>query len=209
MPRPRFSNLSPERQAQILETSAKEFALHGYDGASLNHILDAAGVSKGAAYYYFDDKADLFATVGRHFFEEILRQTRIEVSALGRDEYWAAAREIYRQLLLEWQDRPWIPGMIKAIWRLSGEARAKKILAPLFERTREWLTAFLRRGQEIGLVRTDLPLDLLLDLCLALDTAFDQWAAAHVSTMSAADLAVHGEAALDIARRVLEPPAGS
>ena len=62
MPRPRFEKLPVEKQEQILEAAAKEFTAHGYDGASLNRILEEAGISKGAAYYYFDDKADLYAT---------------------------------------------------------------------------------------------------------------------------------------------------
>ena len=56
MPRPRFEKLSAEKREQILETAAKAFAAHGYDGASLNQILADADISKGAAYYYFDNK---------------------------------------------------------------------------------------------------------------------------------------------------------
>ena len=49
MPRPRFNKLSAEKRECILEAAAKEFAAHGYDGASLNRILDETGISKGAA----------------------------------------------------------------------------------------------------------------------------------------------------------------
>ena len=47
------------------EVAAREFGEHGFEGASLNHILAEAGVSKGAAYYYFEGKADLFAAAAR------------------------------------------------------------------------------------------------------------------------------------------------
>lgn len=60
MPRPRFQKLSIEKQQAILEAAAREFSAHGYEGASINKILETAQLSKGAAYYYFDDKADLF-----------------------------------------------------------------------------------------------------------------------------------------------------
>ena len=62
MPRPRFEKLPPEKRETILETAAKEFAEFGYEGASLNQILAKSGISKGAAYYYFDNKED-FAIV--------------------------------------------------------------------------------------------------------------------------------------------------
>ena len=63
MARPRFDKTDPVKQEAILHAAAKEFAQVGYEGASINRILLAAGLSKGAFYYYFDDKADLAATV--------------------------------------------------------------------------------------------------------------------------------------------------
>ncbi len=50
MPRPRFYKLPEEKRERILEAAAKEFVAHGFEGASLNQILTAAGISKGAAY---------------------------------------------------------------------------------------------------------------------------------------------------------------
>src|SRR5689334_14640744 len=63
MPRPRFERASPEKREALLDSAAAEFAEHGYDGASINRILLAAGFSKGAFYYYFDDKPDLAVAV--------------------------------------------------------------------------------------------------------------------------------------------------
>ena len=56
MPRPRIARLAEDKRTRILEAAAKEFAAAGYENASLNRILEHAGLSKGAAYYYFDDK---------------------------------------------------------------------------------------------------------------------------------------------------------
>ena len=63
MPRPRFENLPLAKRRRILETAALEFATRGFDAASLNRIIRSARISKGAAYYYFDDKADLYTAV--------------------------------------------------------------------------------------------------------------------------------------------------
>ena len=69
MPRPRFERLDPERRGAVLDAAATEFAARGYDGASYNRIIERSGVSKGAMYYYFEDKADLYATVLGHALE--------------------------------------------------------------------------------------------------------------------------------------------
>src|SRR3954467_846977 len=63
MPRPRYERAAPELKTAILSAARKELARAGYEGASLNRILEEAGLSKGAFYYYFDDKDDLVATV--------------------------------------------------------------------------------------------------------------------------------------------------
>ena len=73
MPRPRFKKLAADKRAAIIEAAGVEFAAHGFQGASLNAIIAAAGISKGAFYYYFDDKADLFATVIEYATEVTLR----------------------------------------------------------------------------------------------------------------------------------------
>lgn len=63
MARPRFQHLDRATREKILETAATRFAAKGFDGTSLNGLIEDLGISKGSFYYYFDDKADLFITV--------------------------------------------------------------------------------------------------------------------------------------------------
>lgn len=44
---------------RVLEAALAEFAARGYADASIDEIAARAGVTKGAVYYYFADKADL------------------------------------------------------------------------------------------------------------------------------------------------------
>ena len=186
MPRPRFQTLSPARREQILETAAKEFAVHGFDGASLNHILGAAGLSKGAAYYYFDDKVDLFTAVVQHyFFEHIASEAGLHAAALDAASYWPTFFEFYRQTLLHIRENPWMSGLARAVWRLPHEARREGgPLGALYEFGRSWLEGLLRRGQELGVVRRDLPLDLIIAMLMGLDEATDHWFAEHLDTLA-------------------------
>ncbi len=98
MPRPRFHKLPEEKQERILEAAAREFTAHGYEGASLNKILTAAGISKGAAYYYFDDKADLFTTAVQHYGQELFAATAFDPAELAVDDFWEALTGLYRCL---------------------------------------------------------------------------------------------------------------
>jgi AcrR family transcriptional regulator len=51
---------SEETRARILEAAVKQFAINGYNRASVDNICEQAGVSKGAFYHHFQTKQDVF-----------------------------------------------------------------------------------------------------------------------------------------------------
>lgn len=55
-----------EKARQILDGARRIFLRDGFDGASMNDIVRAAGVSKGTLYVYFPSKEALFAELVRH-----------------------------------------------------------------------------------------------------------------------------------------------
>jgi TetR/AcrR family transcriptional regulator, transcriptional repressor for nem operon len=44
---------------KLLEAAFLEFYANGFQGGSLNHIVEAAGATKGALFHHFDSKQDL------------------------------------------------------------------------------------------------------------------------------------------------------
>jgi AcrR family transcriptional regulator len=51
MVRPRFAKLPQTQRDAILRAALDEFAAHGFHDASLNRVIEAAGISKGSMYY--------------------------------------------------------------------------------------------------------------------------------------------------------------
>lgn len=51
---------SEETRANILDAAVRQFALSGYEAASVDGICSDAGVSKGAFYHHFPSKQALF-----------------------------------------------------------------------------------------------------------------------------------------------------
>ena len=49
-----------EKQKVILDAAAREFAEHGYQGASTNRIVQTAQIGKGMLFYYFGSKLELY-----------------------------------------------------------------------------------------------------------------------------------------------------
>jgi TetR/AcrR family transcriptional regulator len=56
----KFSALAPEKQQRIIDASIKEFVRSGFSLASTNTIIKNAGISKGALFYYFGSKEQLY-----------------------------------------------------------------------------------------------------------------------------------------------------
>jgi AcrR family transcriptional regulator len=53
------------KRRQIMDGARQVFLSSGFDGASMNDIARAAGVSKGTLYAYFDSKEQLFEAIIR------------------------------------------------------------------------------------------------------------------------------------------------
>ena len=72
-----------EVKQKLLESAKKEFLQHGYEKASLRRICASAGVTTGALYFFFQNKAELFSAVvktkAEHLLQQVERQTRAEL----------------------------------------------------------------------------------------------------------------------------------
>jgi TetR/AcrR family transcriptional regulator len=205
MPRPRFEKIPPEKRRQILDAAAREFAEKGYDGASLNRIIDDAGVSKGAMYYYFDDKEDLFHTVIVDVHEEFFAATGEFPDVPDVKTFWRASEDFFAKMMSCAVSNPVLIGLYKS-WNaamargeLSRSVREDQKLHFDFHRT------YVARGQQVGAVRRDLPDDLLLGLLEAVDDAGDHWFAMHFEELAEDDLRGMQRSFFDLYRRILEP----
>jgi AcrR family transcriptional regulator len=70
-------------RAFLLRTAALVFAEHGYAGTSLNDLIAASGMTKGAFYFYFKSKAALALAVLRDQQDRFLNKVIERVLAAG------------------------------------------------------------------------------------------------------------------------------
>ena len=67
------------RREQLLEVAVGVFARQGYHGTSMNHVAEAAGVTKPVLYQHFDSKHDLYLAlledVGNRLLDRIAKAT--------------------------------------------------------------------------------------------------------------------------------------
>ncbi len=134
---------NPKRLA-ILDAARRVFLAHGYSGASMEAIAEAAPVSKPTLYSHFHGKHDLFTAV-------IVRQCETLLSTLSQAKtampnpaaglkaiatafvdvlYAEDALNLYRLLIAEQQH---FPGLGEQVYRASAEPALARLSAYLTE----------------------------------------------------------------------------
>lgn len=66
-----------QTRQRLLRCAKAEFLSRGFEHASLRRICEAAGVTTGAVYFFFQNKEDLFA--------QIVQDTAQQLTQLGRE----------------------------------------------------------------------------------------------------------------------------
>lgn len=80
-------------QQQILSAAESLFARQGYDSTTMDQIARMAGLTKGAVYYFFRNKAELFCTIVDEGISYIAEQCRSILEAAR------SSREIARDVI--------------------------------------------------------------------------------------------------------------
>lgn len=187
-----------------MEVAAQEFARYGFEDASINRILERAQMSKGATYYYFADKVDLFFTVVQYCNERLkLIDQEIDPATLTAETFWPTFAELHRQPLIRSFEQPWLFAAVNAARRLSPAALEREPLASFARQLIAWVMTIVKRGQELAVIRTDIPDELIFAWLQALDEASDQWLLAHWKDLDRAAIAQVSDQTVDAMRRAL------
>jgi hypothetical protein len=110
--------------------------------------------------------------------------------------------ELYRKPFVQSLQYPWAFG----VWRAAGElfrSRQEGRLAEFAERYLAVLRRLLKRGQQLGVIRTDLPDELLMAWTLAVDDANDRWVLDHWQELDADALSASADRVVDGLRRLI------
>lgn len=206
MARSRFDNLDPEKQEAIFAAAAEEFAERGYEAASLNRIAERSGTSKGSLYYYFENKADLFTTVveraGARAAGAATAWSWIE--DLTAERYWEVLREQSRRAVRELKRNDWYMKIARSFFRLLEEPAAREATTRALEESRRNTKRWLARGQELGVVRMDLPLPMLVELIMGMSEGAKRWMLEHWDEWTDEEAAQVLDAYVDVVRDTLD-----
>jgi AcrR family transcriptional regulator len=144
---------------KLMHVSVELFAERGYAQTSVQEIVDAAGVTKGALYHYFKSKDDLlFDIYDRMLSLQLDHLREIVARGLPSEETLRLACEDVLITSIEWLREGIVffrSQHMLSEKRQSEVKRRRRIYNDEFE-------AILERGQADGVVRTDIPPAILI-----------------------------------------------
>lgn len=205
MPRPRFSKLEPKIRATILARAAEEFAEHGFEGGSYNRIIERSGLSKGAMYYYFDDKEDLFVTVLQDAVKRLIVDAGNVEAAKNAEDFWREVERWYVRSFRLFQDDPAAMGLLRTLLKNVERGTGSVAMAELRRTGRQYLEAFIASGRRVSAIRDDLPEGLLTSVLMGLEEGIDIWLVDNVAELGEAEMADVAATMTALYRRVAAP----
>ena len=146
----------PERtRERLLQAAFREVYRRGYQSASLDTILAAAGVTKGALYYHFDSKEALGYAVVEEIIAPDLRAKWLRPLQKGADPLDTLIGIVQGESVQPAAVRGGCPLNNLAQEMSPLDEGFRKRLATVFHAWREGVAAALREGQTQGRVRRD------------------------------------------------------
>lgn len=86
----RKAERSEQTRRALLDVARGLFAEHGYANTATEEVVRRAGVTRGALYYHFRDKQDLFRAVVEDLQQELMQ--RVQAAAGAEADPWERLR---------------------------------------------------------------------------------------------------------------------
>ena len=145
------------RRGAILAAARRAFARHGYEGATVKVLEAETGLSRGAIFHHFRDKEALFLALA----EDDAARTAEVVAQAGLVQVMRDLRD---------KDAGWLGVQLEVRRRLRTDPEFAASWAERQEAISRATAERLERQRQAGQVRTDVPVELLVDfLRLVLD----------------------------------------
>ena len=153
-----------------------EFTQRGFDGASLNQIISTAGLSKGSFYYYFENKIDLLVGVLECFVtpDVIIILDELKLS-IDTTEFRSVFRNVGIKGVAKWFYNPWGLKLSSFIVGLPDHVMSSNQMTTYMEEWMDISAKLIEHGQNIGALRSDLPMPVMQKLWISNDQIMKGW----------------------------------
>lgn len=137
-------------RAQMREKAAKLFERQGLKKTSVDELAQAAGISKGAFYLFYESKEELFMEI-LEGLENDFRRRIFDFSIRPKSNARKLLAKLFKDVLLTWEEYP----LLKNFSRTEYEYLARKLPPQRIQahanRDSEFVDEFLKRIKRKGI----------------------------------------------------------
>ncbi|MFP8886605.1 MULTISPECIES: TetR/AcrR family transcriptional regulator [Streptomyces] len=145
---------------RLLAAATRLFADRGYDRTSVQEIVEAAGVTKGALYHYFGSKDDLLHEIYGRVLR--LQQERLDAFASSDAPVERRLRDAAADVVVTTIDNLDDASIFFRSMHQLSEDKQKQVRSER-RRYHERFRALIEEGQKAGVFSTATPADLVVD----------------------------------------------
>ena len=152
----KFEQLADSKQKSIIDASVYEFANNGFKNASVNKIVENAGISKGSLFNYFKSKNLLFD----HIYQIALREVKSYLAKVRdeseNDDFFTRFSKIINSGVAFINKHPRLAKIYFRLLNSDDSPHGKTIIKKLHSEAIRYLTDFVETGIERNELRSNL-----------------------------------------------------
>jgi AcrR family transcriptional regulator len=138
------------RRAELIDCAQRLFLQKGYERTTINDVIAATALSKGAFYHHFRSKEDLLEAIAARFARQAIEQT----APVSADPSLNALQRLNRLLAMtrEWKGEhlPELRAMFTTLLRPDNAVLYHRIVGSVFQAMAPTLTAVIEAGHTAG-----------------------------------------------------------
>jgi TetR/AcrR family transcriptional regulator, fatty acid metabolism regulator protein len=171
--RSEFMTKKKLRKQQIMQAAVEVFGKSSYQNANISEIARTAGIAEGTIYQYFKNKQDLFFSIGMERTKDFCRE--VDSTLEGVTGTVDKIKKLVWYYLYYFKTNPDYVRSLMLEMRVSRDF-VKSRSYRSFRAFSKQVMVILKEGQEEGIIRSDIDVDLAQHLLLGtLEHVVTRW----------------------------------
>ncbi len=167
-----FLNLSEEKRRRITDVAVIEFSSRGYEGASINRMINRLQIAKGSIFQYFGDKSGLFMYVFGVAMDMVKKYLRDVRDSSAAEDLFSRLNRTMAAGIKFVKAHPTIYALYLRIQFDQTTPFRDEILSSLRKYSHNYLRSLLLDARERGELREGIDLD---QMAFLLDAVMDRF----------------------------------
>ena len=138
-----------QRKEQIMDAALKVIISKGYDNSRMDDIVDLSSMSKGAIYWYYKSKKEVYLNLVNYW---VIKYSTVINHIIEEDDSPAdQLKDVFEYFILQYEQDPSAFKALVEFWSLAGRDKDfQKKLDKVYSKFLEFLERIINKGVKSG-----------------------------------------------------------